>query len=69
MAEAPKREANPPPQRPFRALSGPLPDGHRAMGDNAFTRQLGAPRSGAPSCPVRALSPVVRRPSGGGPEK
>eukprot|EP00969_Alexandrium_andersonii_P322772 14260734-Alexandrium_andersonii.AAC.1 len=30
---------------------------------------FGAPRSGASSCPVRALPPIVRRPSGGGPER
>eukprot|EP00969_Alexandrium_andersonii_P346064 15297510-Alexandrium_andersonii.AAC.1 len=28
-----------------------------------------APRSGASSCPVRTLSPIVLRPSGGGPER
>eukprot|EP00969_Alexandrium_andersonii_P235141 10381829-Alexandrium_andersonii.AAC.1 len=39
------------------------------MGEDAFTLQLWAPRSGAPSCPVRALSPIARRPSGGGPER
>eukprot|EP00969_Alexandrium_andersonii_P286810 12679140-Alexandrium_andersonii.AAC.1 len=38
------------------------------MGEDAFT-QLRAPRSGAHSCPVRALSPIVLRPSGGGPER
>eukprot|EP00969_Alexandrium_andersonii_P218215 9638238-Alexandrium_andersonii.AAC.1 len=27
MAETPQREASPPPQRPFRALWGPLPTG------------------------------------------
>eukprot|EP00969_Alexandrium_andersonii_P085541 3771570-Alexandrium_andersonii.AAC.1 len=30
---------------------------------------FGAPRSGAPSRPVRALSPMLRRPSGGGPRE
>eukprot|EP00969_Alexandrium_andersonii_P160944 7113132-Alexandrium_andersonii.AAC.1 len=39
------------------------------MGEDAFTLQLWVPRSGAHSCPVRALSPIVRRPSGGGPER
>eukprot|EP00969_Alexandrium_andersonii_P187866 8301233-Alexandrium_andersonii.AAC.1 len=33
------------------------------MGEDAFTQQLGAPH------PVRALSPIVPRPSGGGPER
>eukprot|EP00969_Alexandrium_andersonii_P225189 9945772-Alexandrium_andersonii.AAC.1 len=31
-------------------------------------QQLGAPRRGAPSRSVRALSPIVRRPFGGGSE-
>eukprot|EP00969_Alexandrium_andersonii_P195016 8614910-Alexandrium_andersonii.AAC.1 len=39
------------------------------MGEDALTQQLWAPRSGAPSCPVRAHSPIVRCPSGGGPER
>eukprot|EP00969_Alexandrium_andersonii_P110658 4883500-Alexandrium_andersonii.AAC.1 len=38
------------------------------MGDDACTQQLGAPRSGAPSRSVRALSPIVRRPFWGGSE-
>eukprot|EP00969_Alexandrium_andersonii_P132136 5843033-Alexandrium_andersonii.AAC.1 len=33
-----------------------------------FSRQVGAPRSGATGRSVRALSPIVRRPSGGGSE-
>eukprot|EP00969_Alexandrium_andersonii_P009844 430058-Alexandrium_andersonii.AAC.1 len=37
MAETPQRKASPPPQRPFRALSGPPPDRRRAMGEDAFT--------------------------------
>eukprot|EP00969_Alexandrium_andersonii_P235044 10377827-Alexandrium_andersonii.AAC.1 len=53
MAKTAGMEARPPPQRPFRALSGPLPDGRRTMGESALTGQLG--------------SPVVWRPSGGGP--
>eukprot|EP00969_Alexandrium_andersonii_P252878 11176572-Alexandrium_andersonii.AAC.1 len=32
-------------------------------------RQLWAPRSGVQSCPVGALSPIVRRPSAGAPER
>eukprot|EP00969_Alexandrium_andersonii_P331658 14657909-Alexandrium_andersonii.AAC.1 len=28
--------------------------------DDDFTKQLGAPHRGAPSCPVRSLSPIVR---------
>eukprot|EP00969_Alexandrium_andersonii_P153355 6781125-Alexandrium_andersonii.AAC.1 len=36
-AETPRREANAPPQKPFRALPGPPPDGRRAMGENALT--------------------------------
>eukprot|EP00969_Alexandrium_andersonii_P197799 8737906-Alexandrium_andersonii.AAC.1 len=34
-----------------------------------FTQQLGAQRSSATSCLVRALSPVVRLLSGGRPER
>eukprot|EP00969_Alexandrium_andersonii_P231198 10211155-Alexandrium_andersonii.AAC.1 len=56
--------ASRPPQRPFRALSGPTPDGRRAMSEDA----VGA-RSGAPSRSVRALSLKVRCPSGGGPKR
>eukprot|EP00969_Alexandrium_andersonii_P040196 1761694-Alexandrium_andersonii.AAC.1 len=48
MAETPQREANTPPQRPFRALSGPPPDGRRTMGESILTGQLGAPLRGAP---------------------
>eukprot|EP00969_Alexandrium_andersonii_P305497 13503812-Alexandrium_andersonii.AAC.1 len=33
----------------LRALSGPPPDGHRAIGESALTRQLGAPLRGARS--------------------
>eukprot|EP00969_Alexandrium_andersonii_P101262 4467134-Alexandrium_andersonii.AAC.1 len=63
MTETSRREANPPPQGPFRALSEPPPEGHRTMGGAALTEQLGVPRNCAPSCPVRAPSPIVRRPS------
>eukprot|EP00969_Alexandrium_andersonii_P317281 14017395-Alexandrium_andersonii.AAC.1 len=66
MAETPQREAIPPPQRPCRALSGLPPDGRRGMGESALTGQLGVPLRGAPSCNVKAASPIVRRPSGGG---
>eukprot|EP00969_Alexandrium_andersonii_P364235 15463691-Alexandrium_andersonii.AAC.2 len=69
MAEAHRREANTPPQRPFRALSGPPPDGRRTMGESALTGQLGVPLCGAPCCYVKASSHIVRRPSGGGPER
>eukprot|EP00969_Alexandrium_andersonii_P110135 4859323-Alexandrium_andersonii.AAC.1 len=69
MAETPQREANPPPQRSFRALSGPPPDGRRTVGEDALTGQLGAPLRGARSRYVKASSPVVRRPSGGGPDR
>eukprot|EP00969_Alexandrium_andersonii_P281369 12439221-Alexandrium_andersonii.AAC.1 len=34
----------------------------RTMGEDAFAQQLEAPRSGAPSRSVGALSPAVRRP-------
>eukprot|EP00969_Alexandrium_andersonii_P273917 12106687-Alexandrium_andersonii.AAC.1 len=43
MAEAPRREANSPPQRPFRALSGPPPHGRLTMGESALTGQRLAP--------------------------
>eukprot|EP00969_Alexandrium_andersonii_P282696 12497545-Alexandrium_andersonii.AAC.1 len=43
--------------------------GRRAMGESVLTRQLGAPLRGAPSCYVQASSCIVRRPSGGGPER
>eukprot|EP00969_Alexandrium_andersonii_P357362 15448615-Alexandrium_andersonii.AAC.1 len=69
MAESPRREAGSPPQRPLRALLGPPPDGRRTMGESALTGQLWAPLSGAQSCYVKASSPIVRRPSGGGPER
>eukprot|EP00969_Alexandrium_andersonii_P059474 2619494-Alexandrium_andersonii.AAC.1 len=39
------------------------------MGEDAFTQQRWALRSGAQSCPVRALSPIVQCPSGSGPER
>eukprot|EP00969_Alexandrium_andersonii_P002670 116118-Alexandrium_andersonii.AAC.1 len=39
------------------------------MGESALTGQPGAPLRGAPSCNVKASSPIVRRPSGGGPER
>eukprot|EP00969_Alexandrium_andersonii_P109798 4843810-Alexandrium_andersonii.AAC.1 len=39
------------------------------MGGDASTKQIWAPRSGAQSCPVRALSPIVWCPLGGGPER
>eukprot|EP00969_Alexandrium_andersonii_P009907 432426-Alexandrium_andersonii.AAC.1 len=58
MAEAPRRKASSPPLEA-------APDGHRPMGESALTGQLGAPLRGAPSCYVRASSPIVRRPSGG----
>eukprot|EP00969_Alexandrium_andersonii_P254277 11238603-Alexandrium_andersonii.AAC.1 len=38
------------------------------MGEETFTQQLGAPRSSASSCSVRALSPIVWCPFGGGSE-
>eukprot|EP00969_Alexandrium_andersonii_P254388 11243199-Alexandrium_andersonii.AAC.1 len=41
----------------------------RAMGEDAFTQQLEAPRSGTPSCASRAIWPAVRRPRGGGTER
>eukprot|EP00969_Alexandrium_andersonii_P233059 10289858-Alexandrium_andersonii.AAC.1 len=50
------REANSPPQEPFRPLLGLPPDGHRSMDENAC----------APRCPVRALSRMVWHESGGG---
>eukprot|EP00969_Alexandrium_andersonii_P256841 11354958-Alexandrium_andersonii.AAC.1 len=62
----PRRGASPLPRAPFRALWGPPPDGCSSMGEDAFTQHLGAPRSGASSCPVRARSPTARRPSGSG---
>eukprot|EP00969_Alexandrium_andersonii_P022850 1000267-Alexandrium_andersonii.AAC.1 len=37
MAETPQMEARSPPQRPFRALSGPPPDGRRTFGEDAFS--------------------------------
>eukprot|EP00969_Alexandrium_andersonii_P336750 14885243-Alexandrium_andersonii.AAC.1 len=69
MAATPQREASTPRQRPFRALSGPPPDGRRTMGESPLTDQLRAPLRGAPSCCVKASSPIAQRPSGGGPER
>eukprot|EP00969_Alexandrium_andersonii_P063244 2784809-Alexandrium_andersonii.AAC.1 len=45
------------------------PNGHRTMGESALTGQLWAPLRGAHSCHVKASSPMVRCPSGGGPER
>eukprot|EP00969_Alexandrium_andersonii_P188783 8342410-Alexandrium_andersonii.AAC.1 len=39
------------------------------MGEYACTQQLGALRSGAHMCPVRALSSIVRRSLQGGSER
>eukprot|EP00969_Alexandrium_andersonii_P206909 9140653-Alexandrium_andersonii.AAC.1 len=39
------------------------------MEDDALAWQVAAPRGGAQSCPVRAPSPMLRCPSGGGPER
>eukprot|EP00969_Alexandrium_andersonii_P117364 5191744-Alexandrium_andersonii.AAC.1 len=58
-AETRRREASSPPQRPSRALSGRPPAGHRTMGEDTFAQHLGVPRRGAPSCPVRAFSPMA----------
>eukprot|EP00969_Alexandrium_andersonii_P289680 12803665-Alexandrium_andersonii.AAC.1 len=55
--------------RRFRALSGPPPNGHRSMGESALPGQLWAPLRGAPSCCVKASSPIARRPLGGGPKR
>eukprot|EP00969_Alexandrium_andersonii_P027583 1203471-Alexandrium_andersonii.AAC.1 len=55
MAETPRREASPPLQRFFRALSGPLPDGRRTMSEIALTGQLGALLRSAPSCHVAVV--------------
>eukprot|EP00969_Alexandrium_andersonii_P349752 15431770-Alexandrium_andersonii.AAC.1 len=62
MAETPKREASSPPQRPFRALSGPPRDGRRTMGESVLTGQLWVFLRGAQCC-------MSLRPSGGGPER
>eukprot|EP00969_Alexandrium_andersonii_P049202 2158903-Alexandrium_andersonii.AAC.1 len=40
MAETSQREASSPPQKPFRAFSGPHPDWRRTMGDSALTGHL-----------------------------
>eukprot|EP00969_Alexandrium_andersonii_P188601 8335456-Alexandrium_andersonii.AAC.1 len=69
MAETLPREANAPPQRPFRALSKPPPNGRHAVGDNALRGQLGAPLRAAASCYANASFPIVQRPSGGSPER
>eukprot|EP00969_Alexandrium_andersonii_P211317 9333074-Alexandrium_andersonii.AAC.1 len=39
------------------------------MGESALTGQLGAPLRGAKSCCAKVSSPIVWRPSGGGPER
>eukprot|EP00969_Alexandrium_andersonii_P373747 15484725-Alexandrium_andersonii.AAC.1 len=50
MADSPSGQgADPIPQRLTGAPSEPSPNGHRTMGEDAFTQQLGAPQSGAPS--------------------
>eukprot|EP00969_Alexandrium_andersonii_P115625 5113245-Alexandrium_andersonii.AAC.1 len=48
VAETPQRESSPPPQRRFRAFSGPPPDGRRTMGESTLTGHTGAPLRGAP---------------------
>eukprot|EP00969_Alexandrium_andersonii_P281738 12454735-Alexandrium_andersonii.AAC.1 len=64
MAETPRREASPPPQKPFRTLSRPPPGGRRTMGDGALAGQLGAPPSRRPKLPrekIFALNTVPFR--------
>eukprot|EP00969_Alexandrium_andersonii_P365691 15466817-Alexandrium_andersonii.AAC.1 len=61
-ADAPEKEAKPPPQRLFRARPGRYPDGRSTVRPGCLHR-IGAPRSRTPTCPVSALSPMVRRPS------
>eukprot|EP00969_Alexandrium_andersonii_P020983 917437-Alexandrium_andersonii.AAC.1 len=39
------------------------------MGEITLTRQLGAPLRGAQNCYMKASPPIVRCPSGGGPER
>eukprot|EP00969_Alexandrium_andersonii_P232834 10279648-Alexandrium_andersonii.AAC.1 len=43
--------------------------GRHALGEDDFTQQLGMPRSDDPRCPVTALPPIMRRPSGRFPKK
>eukprot|EP00969_Alexandrium_andersonii_P252006 11138569-Alexandrium_andersonii.AAC.1 len=57
-AETHRNEASTPPQRPFRALSGPPLDRRRTMGQSAPTWQLGAPLRSDLSCSVKASSPL-----------
>eukprot|EP00969_Alexandrium_andersonii_P064092 2822824-Alexandrium_andersonii.AAC.1 len=49
------------PSTSHRAPSEPSPNERCTIGEDASTQQLGAPRSGAPSRSVGALSPTVRR--------
>eukprot|EP00969_Alexandrium_andersonii_P009331 407821-Alexandrium_andersonii.AAC.1 len=54
MAETPLREASPLPRRPFRALSGPPPDGRRHSGRGCLHRV--PPREGRPKLPCQGAS-------------
>eukprot|EP00969_Alexandrium_andersonii_P022369 978864-Alexandrium_andersonii.AAC.1 len=49
-----------PPHKLTEAPSKTPPNGRRSLGEDASTRRLGGPRSGAPSRSVGALSPIVR---------
>eukprot|EP00969_Alexandrium_andersonii_P315228 13926215-Alexandrium_andersonii.AAC.1 len=68
MAESPRGQGRTPSMEahwgPFRAA----PNKHLSMGESALTERLGAPLRGAPSCCVKASSPIVRCPFGGGSE-
>ena len=66
MAAGPRGNDGAPRWRRSRALLRPTPNSRRTMGEDASALQLGAPRSGAPSRPAEALSPIVRWPFGGG---
>eukprot|EP00969_Alexandrium_andersonii_P335313 14819665-Alexandrium_andersonii.AAC.1 len=61
---APTVEGGLPPQRLTGAPSEPPPNGPRTRGESALTERLGAPHCSAPSCCVKASSPIVRHPFG-----
>eukprot|EP00969_Alexandrium_andersonii_P078322 3453652-Alexandrium_andersonii.AAC.1 len=49
-----------PPQRLTRGPPEPPPHRRGTMGESAPTERLGAPLRGAPSCCIKASSPIVR---------
>eukprot|EP00969_Alexandrium_andersonii_P148998 6588611-Alexandrium_andersonii.AAC.1 len=68
MAESPRGRGPTPPQAHWGPLRAIPPNGRRIIDESALTERLGAPLRGAQSCCVKASSPIVRHPFGGGSE-